>query len=104
MCPRLEYSFAGTVLDLSATGGLDEQRSDLAMYEELRQEDDDSSASEDDAGLDDTAEDVFPDRPLPGPCAHANRLTNGRSQHQMQTGLSCGVLLISVRPFLLLAW
>lgn len=48
-----------------ATGGFDDQRSDLALYEELRKEDDDSWISEDDE--DDirggTMEDVFPKRP-----------------------------------------
>eukprot|EP00903_Cladosiphon_okamuranus_P014519 g13467.t1 len=43
--------------------GLDEQRSDLALYEELRQEDDDSSISEDGADASYTTVDVFPERP-----------------------------------------
>lgn len=47
------------------TGGLDEQRSDLALYEELRQEDDDSLISEDDADPQDTTGDEFPERLLP---------------------------------------
>eukprot|EP00752_Nemacystus_decipiens_P003382 g3129.t1 len=42
--------------------GLDEQRSDLAMYEELRQEDDDSCVSEDDEDAKGTTDTVFPER------------------------------------------
>lgn len=62
------------------TGGFDEQRSDLALYEGLRQEDDDSSISEDDADANGTPEDVFPECPSHTGPAHANRSPNSRTK------------------------